>query len=74
MLITLVNILFNRFQSLLKEVLKLGVNGRESTVNRALDGSTNPSLKLVLSSICEQNVIVKKCNGLYSGLVTPFSG
>jgi hypothetical protein len=63
-LIILVNILFNRFQSLLKEVLKLGVNEPESTVNRALDGSTNPGLKLVLSSVCEKNVIVKKCNSL----------
>ncbi len=49
-------------------------NGKASTVNRALDGCTYPSLKLVPSSLCKKIVSCMKCNNLYSGLVMPSSG
>jgi hypothetical protein len=48
-------------------------NGRESSINRALDGSTYPSSKLMLSSLCKKKLVVKKCNNLYLGLLMPTS-
>ncbi len=41
---------------------------------RALDGSPYPGSKLVPSSLCKKFIIIKKCNNLYLGLVTPSSG
>ncbi len=48
-----------------------GKNGRESTVNRALGGSTYPGKKLVHSSLCKKNLVVMKHCNLYLGLVMP---
>jgi hypothetical protein len=48
-------------------------NGRESAVNRAIDGNTNPSLKLVPSSLCKKDLVVKKNHLLYLELVMPSS-
>jgi hypothetical protein len=35
-------------------------NGRGSAVNTPLDGSTYPGKKLVPSSLCKKNLVVKK--------------
>jgi hypothetical protein len=43
-------------------------NGRESALNRALDGSTYHGLKLVSSSLWKK-IVVRKWNNLYLGLV-----
>jgi hypothetical protein len=48
-------------------------NGRESAITRALDGSTYPAQKLVPSSLCKKNIVVKKSYNLYSGLELPSS-
>ncbi len=44
---------------------KWSFNGRESAINRALDGSTYPGWKLVPSSLCQKKFAVKKRNNLY---------
>jgi hypothetical protein len=49
-------------------------NGRGSAVNSALDGSIYPRQKLVPSSLFKKYLVVKKCNNLNLGLVTPSSG
>ncbi len=49
-------------------------NGKEATVNRALDGSTYPGLKLVHSVFGKINYDVLKHNSLYLGLVLPSCG
>ncbi len=49
-------------------------NGKEATVNRALDGSTYPGLKLVHSVFGKINYAGIKHNCLYLGLVLPSSG
>jgi len=49
-------------------------NGRESTVNRALDGSIYPGQKLAPSSKKMILLGVKKHNNLYLKLVTPSGG
>ncbi len=54
--------------------LKRNVNGRESTVNRALDGSTYPGEKLVHSVFGKINYGGLKSNSLYLGLVLPSDG
>ncbi len=54
-------------------VKNLAFNGRESTVNRALDGSIYPGYKLAPSS---QKIVllgVRKHNNLYLRLVLPSS-
>ena len=48
--------------------------GRESTVNRALDGSIYPGQKLAPFSLKIILLRVKKDNKLYSRLVMPSSG
>jgi len=47
------------------------VNGKEATINRALDGSMYPSKKLVHSVFGNINYGVLKHNSLYLGLVVP---
>jgi hypothetical protein len=49
-------------------------NGRETAVNRAIDGSTYTSKKLWPSSLRKKNLVDKKHNNLYLGLVMPYSG
>jgi hypothetical protein len=49
-------------------------NGRESTVNRLLDGSIYAGEKLVPFSLKFFLLGVKKYNNLYLRLVTPSSG
>jgi hypothetical protein len=49
-------------------------NGKEATVNRALDGNTYPSYKLVHSVFSKINYGGLKHNSLYLGLVLPSSG
>ncbi len=49
-------------------------NGKESTVNRALDGSTYPGLKLVHYVFGKINYGGLKHNSLYLGLVLPSGG
>jgi len=49
-------------------------NGKESTVNRALGGSTYPGQKLVHSSLCNFLKIVMKHSNLYLGLLLPCGG
>ncbi len=49
-------------------------NGKEATVNRALDGSTYPSLKVVHSVFGKINYGGLKHNSLYLGLVLPSGG
>jgi hypothetical protein len=49
-------------------------NGKESTVNRALGGSTYPGKKLVRSSHCKKFLVVMKHSNLYLGLVLPSGG
>jgi hypothetical protein len=44
-------------------------NGRESAINRAIDGSTYPGKKVVPSSLCKQNLVIKKHKKIYLGLV-----
>ncbi len=44
-------------------------NGKEATVNRALDGSTYPGQNLVHSVFSKINYGGLKCNILYLGLV-----
>jgi hypothetical protein len=51
-----------------------GRNGKEATVNRALDGSTYPSLNLVHSVFGKINYGGLKHNSLYLGLVLPSGG
>jgi hypothetical protein len=48
-------------------------NGRVSTINRALDGSTHPGQKLVPSAL-RKKIVVNKHNNLYFGLIMPSSG
>ncbi len=50
------------------------LNGKEATVNRALDGSTYPSLKLLHSVFGKINYGGLKHNSLYLGLGLPSSG
>jgi len=50
-----------------------GVNGRESAINRALDGCAYPGKKLVPSPLCKK-IVVEKCDILYLGLVKLDSG
>jgi hypothetical protein len=50
------------------------INGKEATVNRALDGSTYPDQKLVHSVIGKINYGGLKYNSLFLGLVLPFGG
>jgi hypothetical protein len=52
----------------------LGDNGKETTVNRALDGSTYPGLKLVHPVFGKINYGGLKHNSLYLGLVLPSGG
>jgi hypothetical protein len=49
-------------------------NGMEATVNRALDGSTYTSLKLMHSVFDKINYGGLKHNSLYLGLVMPCGG
>ncbi len=49
-------------------------NGKEATVNRALDGSTYPGQKLVHSVFGKINYGGLKHNSLYLGLVVPSGG
>jgi hypothetical protein len=49
-------------------------NGKESTINRALGGSTYPSSKLVRYSLCKKILVVMKHSNLYLGLVLPSGG
>jgi hypothetical protein len=51
-----------------------GTNGKESTVNKALGGSTYPGLKLVRSSLCKFFLVVMKHSTLFLGLVLPSGG
>jgi hypothetical protein len=50
------------------------LNGKEATVNRVIDGSTYPSLKLVHSVFGKINYGGLKHNSLYFGLVLPSGG
>jgi hypothetical protein len=52
----------------------IGENGKEATVNRALDGSTYPSLKLVHYVFGKTNYGGLKHNSLYLGLVLQSGG
>ena len=54
--------------------LKSPSNGKEATINRALDGSTYPSWKLVHSVFGKLNYGGLKHNSLYLGLVLPSGG
>jgi hypothetical protein len=49
-------------------------NGKEATINRALDGSMYPSKKLVHSVFGKINYGGLKHNNLYLGLVKPSGG
>jgi hypothetical protein len=49
-------------------------NGRESAVNRALDGSTYPGKSSCPLLFAKKIVSCMKCNNLYLGLVTPSNG
>jgi hypothetical protein len=49
-------------------VTNLAHNARESAVNRVLDGSTYPRLKLMPSSLAEK-IAGKNCNNVYLGSV-----
>jgi hypothetical protein len=49
-------------------------NGKEATLNRALDGSTYPSQKLVHYVFGKINYGGLKHNSLYLGLVLPSGG
>jgi hypothetical protein len=49
-------------------------NGKESTGNRALGGSTYPGQKLVRSSLCKKILVVMKHSNLYLVLVLPSGG
>jgi hypothetical protein len=49
-------------------------NGKESTINRALGGSTYPGWKLVHSPLCKKKLVVIKHSNLYLGLVLPSGG
>jgi hypothetical protein len=49
-------------------------NGKEATVNRALDGSTYPGQNLVHSVFSKINYGVLKRNRLYLGLVLSSGG
>ncbi len=51
-----------------------GFNGKEATVNRALDGSTYPGEKLVHSVFCKINYCGLKHNNLQLGLVLRSGG
>jgi hypothetical protein len=51
-----------------------GDNGKEATVNRALDGSTYPCKNLVHSVFGKMNYGGLKHNSLYLGLVLPSYG
>jgi hypothetical protein len=57
-----------------KPSLKETDNGKEATVNRALDGSRYPGLKLVHSVFGKINYGVLKHNSLYLGLALPSGG
>ncbi len=50
------------------------LNGKESTVNRALGGSTYPGKKPVRPSLCKIILVVMKHSNLYLGLVLPSGG
>jgi len=50
------------------------LNGKEATVNRALDGSTYPGKKLLHSVFGKINYGGLKHNSLYLGLVLPSGG
>ncbi len=62
-----------KFDNNYKCWIGFNVNGKQSTVNRALDGSTYPSKKLVRSALGKINYGCLKCNCLYLGLV-PLTG
>jgi hypothetical protein len=49
-------------------------NGRQSAVNRAQDGSTYPSLKIVPSSVCIKNVSHLETQQLFLGIGYAISG
>jgi hypothetical protein len=56
------------------KISKYQINGKEATVNRALDGSTYPGQKLVHSVFGKINYGGLKHNMLYLGLVLPSGG
>jgi hypothetical protein len=50
---------FHNFGNIIKNMLiPYLLNGRESAIDRALDGSTYPGLMLVLSSLCKKKIIL----------------
>jgi hypothetical protein len=57
-----------------KNNFTLQMDGKEATVNRALNGSTYPSLKLVHSVFRKINYGGLKYSSLYLGLVLPSGG
>jgi len=65
---------------IMKLIMKFGTdttmfsNGKEPTVNRALDGSTYPGSKLVHSVFGKINYGGLKHNSLYLGLGLPSGG
>jgi len=58
----------------IRKISKYPINGKEATVNRALDGSTYPGQKLVHSVFGKINYGGLKHNMLYLGLVLPSGG
>ncbi len=58
----------------LSNSLAYWANGKEATINRALDGSTYPSYKIVHSVFGKINYAGLKHNSLYLGLVLPSGG
>jgi hypothetical protein len=48
-------------------------NGRESAINKVLDGCTYTGQKLVPYSLCKNIIVYKKHNNLYFGLGMPSS-